>query len=195
TQFLYDGLNPVQELSGVTPVANVLTTFGIDEYLARADNSGTAYFVTDALGSTLALTDGTGALTTTYGYSPFGATTVNGSPSDNPFAYTGRENDGSNGLYFHRAPYFHPQLQRFIHQDPIGFQGRDVNLYAYVQNRPINATDPMGLWAPAFHKEMSGEVAKDCGMSPADAEALAKANRAMDFSLVPLPSLSTVNPW
>jgi uncharacterized protein RhaS with RHS repeats len=36
-------------------------------------------------------------------------------------------------------------LQRFISEDPIGFFGGDVNLYAYVRNDPLSFTDPLGL--------------------------------------------------
>jgi YD repeat-containing protein len=60
TYFLYDGANPVQELNGTTPTANLLTG-GIDEYFIRADSTGTYNYLTDALGSTVALTDSTGA--------------------------------------------------------------------------------------------------------------------------------------
>jgi YD repeat-containing protein len=34
TSFLYDGQNPVQELSGTTPAANILAGLGIDEYFS-----------------------------------------------------------------------------------------------------------------------------------------------------------------
>ena len=40
TSFLYDGLNPVQELQSGTPSANMLTGLGIDEYFQRTDASG-----------------------------------------------------------------------------------------------------------------------------------------------------------
>ena len=41
TQFLYDGLNPVQELNGSNGiVANLLTELNIDEYFARTDSGG-----------------------------------------------------------------------------------------------------------------------------------------------------------
>jgi len=43
------------------------------------------------------------------------------------------------------ARYYHPGLQRFISEDPIGFGGGDVNLYAYVGNSPTNFDDPLGL--------------------------------------------------
>jgi hypothetical protein len=73
TGFVYDGENVVQELCGTTPVANLLAG-GLDEYFARADSSGTYSFVTDALGSTLALTDSSGAITTQYTFDSFGNT-------------------------------------------------------------------------------------------------------------------------
>ena len=57
--------------------------------------------------------------------------------------FTGRENDGT-GLYYYRARYYSPSLQRFISEDPIGMGGGDLNLYAYVGNSPTNATDPNG---------------------------------------------------
>jgi YD repeat-containing protein len=69
TSFLYDVANPVQELSGTTPIANLIEG-GVDEYFARTDSNGARDFVTDALGSTLALTDSTGTIQTQYGYDP-----------------------------------------------------------------------------------------------------------------------------
>ena len=58
--------------------------------------------------------------------------------------YTGRENDGT-GVYYYRARYYEPLLQRFISEDPIGFNGGDFNLYAYVTNNPNEYVDPWGL--------------------------------------------------
>ena len=40
TQFLYDGLNPVQELQNGAPSANLITGLGIDEYFQRTDSAG-----------------------------------------------------------------------------------------------------------------------------------------------------------
>jgi len=79
------------------------------------------------------LVDGSGTVQTQYTYEPFGTTTVSGQANANPNQYTGRENDGT-GLYYYRARYYHPGLQRFISEDPIGFAGGDTNLYAYVGN-------------------------------------------------------------
>src|ERR671930_204068 len=70
TSFFYDGANAVQELSGTTPTANLLSG-SIDEIFQRTDASGASSFLSDALGSTLALADASGALQTTYSYDPF----------------------------------------------------------------------------------------------------------------------------
>jgi YD repeat-containing protein len=111
TSFLYDGLNPVQEQQGGSPVANLLTGLGIDEYLARTDAAGTQAFLMDALGSIIALTDVAGTVPTSYTYEPFGQSTLIGAATTNSFQYTGRENDGT-GLYYYRARYYQPQFQR-----------------------------------------------------------------------------------
>jgi RHS repeat-associated protein len=142
TSFLYDGANPVQELSGNTPTAN-LVTGSLDEYFTRTDAAGPRHFLTDALGSTLALSDTMGTVQTSYTLEPFGNTTVTGSPNTNSFEYTGRELDVGN-LYFYRARYYNPTLGRFISEDPIGFRG-GINFYAYVGNNPISRRDPFGL--------------------------------------------------
>src|SRR5437867_3317558 len=53
----------------------------------------------------------------------------------------------STGLHYYRARYYHPGLQRFISEDPIGFGG-GPNLYAYVLNSPTTRVDPSGLLIP-----------------------------------------------
>jgi RHS repeat-associated protein len=141
TNFLYDGANAVQELSGTTPTANLLSG-GIDEVFQRTDAAGARSFLTDALGSTLALTDSTGTTQTYYTFDPFGSTTSTGASSTNSFAYTGRELDAT-GLYFYRARYYNPALQRFVSEDPKSFLG-GINLFAYALNDPILFSDPLG---------------------------------------------------
>jgi uncharacterized protein RhaS with RHS repeats len=44
-----------------------------------------------------------------------------------------------------RARYYDPEVGRFISEDPIGFEGGDVNLMVYVGNNPILLIDPLGL--------------------------------------------------
>jgi RHS repeat-associated protein len=143
TSFVYDGANAAQELSGNTVLANLISG-GIDEIFTRADSTGTFTPLKDALGSTVALIDASGNVVTTYSYDPFGNTTVSGAANANEFQYNGRENEG-NGLYFYRARYYNSTLGRFINEDPIGFGGGDINVYAYVSDDPVNFVDPSGM--------------------------------------------------
>jgi RHS repeat-associated protein len=142
TNYLYDGPNVVQELSTTTLTANMLTG-GLDEIFMRSDAGGTWSYLRDGLGSTLALADSSSTIQSQYTYNSFGGTTSDGVASDNATQYTGRENDGTD-LYYYRARYYSPSLQRFISEDPIGLGG-GINLYAYVSNDPGNLTDPEGL--------------------------------------------------
>lgn len=47
-------------------------------------------------------------------------------------------------MLYYRARFYDPQVGRFISEDPIRFQGGDINLYAYVKNRPLSNIDPSG---------------------------------------------------
>ncbi len=143
TGFLYDGANAVQELTGSTVTANILAG-GVDENFLRTDAGGSWDFLSDALGSTVALTDSTGTVQTQYSYEPFGNTTSSGLSASNPAQYTGQDNDGT-GLYFYRSRYYSPAMGRFISEDPIGFAGGQANLYAYVGDSPLSFVDPFGM--------------------------------------------------
>ncbi len=155
TEFLYDGVNPVQETSGAAVLANILGGLGIDEPFSRTDvqAGSTSHLLSDALGSVIAGTDPSGTVQTEYSYDPFGKTTATGVSDSNPYQYTGRENDGT-GLYYYRERYYNPNLQRFMSEDPLAFAGQScqaqkrpqvLNLYSYVENNPLIYIDPLGL--------------------------------------------------
>ena len=159
TRFHYDGLTPVQEQDGSgTVTANLLPGSDIDEYLARTAGGSTSSHLTDILGSTVAELDGSVATQAEYTYEPFGQTATTGA-SGNPLRYTGREDD-STGLYFYRARYYSAGLQRFLSEDPLDSRGGDVNLYAYVGNRPTVLRDPLGLFWDGLFADL------DCGYPP-----------------------------
>jgi RHS repeat-associated protein len=109
----------------------------------RIGPGSTSMFLTDALGSLVATTDAAGVVQSEVTYEPFGNTEIS-SPAP-AYRFTGREHDEPLYLYYYRARYYHTDLQRFISEDPIEFEGRDVNLYAYVGIDPLNSTDPLGL--------------------------------------------------
>jgi hypothetical protein len=61
---VFDGWNPIQEKNASgTPTANIVPGLGLDQLLTRTDAS-TRSFLTDALGSTIALADTSGVVRT-----------------------------------------------------------------------------------------------------------------------------------
>ena len=162
TDFLYDGASAVQELAGTTPTASLLNGLAIDEVLTRTEALGTRTFLSDGIGSTLALTDDAGATATSFTYEPFGATSLSGEATANPAQFTGRESDLT-GLYYYRARYYDPVIQRFASEDPLGFAAGDQNLYAYVFDDPTDLTDPSGEIAP-WAAACLGGAAFDAGV-------------------------------
>jgi len=142
--FVLDELtNVVYQTASDGSAYSVLSGQAVDSHLAIAQSSGQVqYGLSDAVNSTVATVDQSGAIRSTFLYEPFGQTTLaNGSY---PFRYTGRV-PVSDSLYYYRARFYNSQTGRFISEDPIGFGGGDVNLYRYVGNAPTGLTDPTGL--------------------------------------------------
>ena len=145
TNFLFDGFNLVQELSGAVPTANFMIGLAIDEVWTRTDQAGTRTTLADGLGSVIAQAGAAGSPDTQFTYEPFGNTNATGSASTTIFHFTGRERDSVvPSLYYYRARYYAPDTGRFVSEDPIELDG-GVNSYAYVQNNPVNLVDPFGL--------------------------------------------------
>jgi RHS repeat-associated protein len=158
TRYLYDGSDIILEMDeSNVATAYYIRTLNIDEPLARIelDSSGNVtgirFYLADALGSIIALTDENGVIKTQYNYTPFGEVETIGEQSDNPFQFAGRENDEGTGLLFERNRYYSPVLGRYISEDPIGFAGGDINFYVRVGNNPVNFVDPFGLCASGVY--------------------------------------------
>lgn len=144
TELLYDQANVAEESEEGAPTAALLMGPRPDQLFARTTSSGTDSYLTDRLGSTVALANGSAEVTTSYSYEPFGASSSSGAISDNPFQFTGRETDGT-GLQYNRARYYSSETGRFISQDPAGFEGSGTNLYWYTYGDPLDFIDPSGM--------------------------------------------------
>ena len=94
-------------------------------------------------------------VTERYSYDPYGVVsvwqpnwtdpgTVSQPGIDNTLLYAGREYDYLTSLYYNRARFYDPGLQRFINRDPSGYDG-GINLYEYCGDAPLDHTDPLGL--------------------------------------------------
>lgn len=118
------------------------------------EETGTAvsYYHHDRRGDTVAITDDIGTVTDRASYGIYGELLSRTGTTDTPFLFNGRwgvQTDG-NGLYYHRARYYHPELRRFLNQDLIlGSIGSpaSLNRFAYVNGNPVSNIDPFGLMA------------------------------------------------
>ena len=99
----------------------------------------------DYRGSTVALTDGTGAVLGRVTYGSYGEIVARTGDTATEFLYNGRDGvvADPNGLYHMRARYYSPETRRFLNADPIGFGG-GTNWYAYVGGSPVMGVDPRG---------------------------------------------------
>ena len=106
---------------------------------------GTAY---DGNGNVSALVDSAdGSLDAKYEYGAFGETLRVGGTSiadDNPFRFSTKYTDTESGLIYYGFRYYSASLGRFLNRDPLGEAGGS-NLYAFVENDPVNGWDYLGL--------------------------------------------------
>jgi RHS repeat-associated protein len=102
------------------------------------------YYTTDALGSTILLTDSAQAKAATYLYDSWGNTTTQTGTqaAANPWRYAGGYKDDATGYTKFGARYYGPGHGRFTQADP---SGQEQNRYLYAGANPINFTDPSGL--------------------------------------------------
>ena len=88
-----------------------------------------------------------GSLDAKYEYGSFGEPLRVGGTAiadDNPFRFSTKYLDTESGLIYYGFRYYSPSLGRFLNRDPIGEEGGQ-NLYAFVQNDPVNGADYLGM--------------------------------------------------
>jgi RHS repeat-associated protein len=168
--YLYNGLGQrVSRAVNGTPTWYVIDPNGhLPQVLAETDEAGnpaafyvydrtglvamisaegnTYFYHYDGLGSTVAITDGSGQVVNSYAYTPYGRVVRHQESVANPFTYVGRYGvaEEGNGLYFMRARYYDAEMGRFTTKDPMLPWGW-MSPYVYVRSNPINKLDPLGL--------------------------------------------------
>ncbi|MET9935130.1 MULTISPECIES: RHS repeat-associated core domain-containing protein [unclassified Streptomyces] len=147
------------------------TTAGVDTGFNREPggtlNSMTTggasyYYLTDALGSVVALADGTGTKVNTYSYSPRGVQRAATSEKvSQPYRFAGGYQDPT-GLYHLGARYYDPNMIRFTSPDP---SGQEKNPYLYAEGDPVNRIDPQGTLSFEIGGEFCAGVCIGGGVS------------------------------
>jgi len=145
----------------------------VPDYLIKGTD--TYRLITDHLGSVrLVVNTTTGAIAQRIDYDSFGNVTLDTAPGFQPFGFAGGLYDPHTQLTRFGARDYDAQTGRWTAKDPIGFNGGDSNLYAYVEGNPIMFTDPMGLASPGACK---AQDYLDKNKTPYDAWASALADR------------------
>ncbi len=119
-------------------------------YMIDAANANKAYFYHfDHAGSTLALTDISGAVTDSYAYLPYGKLLKHEGTNPQPFTFIGKwgvRQEG--GLYQMKLRYYDPATARFLSRDRLWPRirvAKELNPYLYAKNNPTGWIDPTGL--------------------------------------------------
>ncbi len=123
--------------------------------IARRDASGNVfYYLADHLDSSRVMAEiPAGGTTATLCYDadfyPFGGERAYTNSCQQNYKFTGKERDPESGLDNFEARYYGSSVGRFMSADDpfVGWNLADpqsLNLYAYVQDNPINDVDPSG---------------------------------------------------
>jgi RHS repeat-associated protein len=162
TQYLYG--NPLDHnlLTHSVDPAGVVTAYLYSGggLLAAIERNGQRYYVmTDEVGTPERVLDSDGNVVKKLRYDSFGLKLSDSAPD---FAleigFAGGIEDKTTGLVRFGMRDYDPAAGRWTARDPIGFEGGQANLYAYVANNPISLRDPSGLsaWGSAIYIGIGG---------------------------------------
>ena len=144
--------------------------------------NGTQFVHTDAFGSPVAHTNGSGTVMNRTRFEAYGYPAAGTKPTPNTsvIGFTGHVQDTETDLVYMQQRYYDPMAGRFLSVDPIVTSeknGNGFNRFMYVENNPLRYTDPDGLKCAG-----TGSAAK-CTIDlvdgkPLDREKLAKSEKA-----------------
>ncbi len=146
---------PLAETSATDTIPTQYIFFG-GKRIARIDPGATTpkYYVADNLGSTALVTDYQGNKLSESEYYPYGGEQQVLTGDSNTYKFTGKERDTETGNDYFGARYYSSNIGRFLSPDwdakptavPYASFGdpQTLNLYAYVENAPLNRVDADG---------------------------------------------------
>ena len=139
------------------------------------------YFVNDHLGTPVKVVNQAGIVVWGGTTLPFGAVEGGSRVFDNRFRFPGQYYDAETGLHYNYHRYYDPAIGRYLTPDTIGLEG-GINLYAYIQNDPVNWIDPYGL--EVFGINFGGSAFYGPGGGASTAMLIEVNNKTNRFGLV-----------
>ena len=138
--FVHDGWQITLTLDAKGNVKNRYLWGATQDELLAVDDMWT---LRDHLNTVRKVVDAKGAVVSELEYNAFGVL-VNATGEKPLFRYTGKMFDDATELQWNVNRWYDASVGRWISEDPIGFEGKDANLYRYVINLPVSYTDPEG---------------------------------------------------
>ncbi len=146
------GLDLSTSLQGAGEIGGILARIDHATVLCHA-------YLFDANGNaTQLINSADGGIDSHYEYTPFGRLIMIAGPfaEKNPFRFSSKYLDNESGLVYYGYKYYSPELAPWITRDPFEEEGGS-NLYAYVQNDPVNLVDYLGNYTLGDAKTSSCE--------------------------------------
>ena len=123
------------------------------------------YYLSDALGSTIAITNMNAGIIDSNRFGPYGEAispvAKNARLTNSPWGFTGESHDIEGGLIYLRARYYEPETGRFLNEDSYEGQVNNpltLNRYIYCGNNPILYIDPSGHFWKTTDKKLNDDA-------------------------------------
>jgi RHS repeat-associated protein len=158
-----------EDIAGAMQNQYVWSPVYADAMIERDTPSQRLYVQHDGNWDLTALVNTSGNVVERYVYDSYGAVTylnaswgtISGTAYSWIYQFQGGRLDTATGLYNFRHRDHSPALGRWMELDPMQFSAGDTDLYRYVANRPLDATDPSGLRLELLDKRVriEGKIA------------------------------------
>jgi len=191
SRYIYSEWQRIADYDGTSGILQTRYVYGVglDEPLIQVSSAGVLTFLhADKMGSIVATSNSSGAVTNKNLYSAFGGIVSLGGTA---FGFTGQRYDPELELSYYKMRIYSPKLGRFLQPDPAGYVTRkgvdcgcgctseiscstlELNRYTYVQNSSLVYSDPMGMDPPPEPEveveNLGGDLLKQikCGVAAA----------------------------
>ena len=170
TTYVWDGDQIVLEQIGST-VRKYIRGLNLAAMVSGTD---TSYYLYNAHGDVVQLTDGSGTITKNYAYDAFGCELFPSDTDVNPFRYCGEYLDRETGTYYLRTRYYQPgggrfaQIDSYWNSDNLLYDAtgqvslaailQSGNLYTYCGNNPVRFVDMGGTRYADAQGKTEGDV-------------------------------------